>query len=143
MDRLLVKPITLSQLAQTLAAVLPDELLPNEFDVDEVDQLTQQDAQIKARFLAELSRSVRDEIRVLGTAIQCDDREQIKSSLHNLQGAACLVNAVAVAQACARMAVELKLSSPDFEQPWACLEDALSKLDESISLHLQQAGDDL
>jgi two-component system sensor histidine kinase EvgS len=143
MDRLLVKPITLSQLAQALAAVLPDELLPNEFDVDEVDLLTQQDAQIKARFLAELSRSVRDEIRVLGTAIQSDDREQIKSSLHNLQGTACLVNAVTVAQACARMAAELKLSSPDFEQPWACLEDALSKLDESISLHLPQARDGL
>jgi len=137
MDRLLVKPITLNQLAQTLIDVLPAEKAPSEFDINEVRNLTQADAEITARLLTELRKNIRDEIEQLTSAVANENRTRIQDSLHRLKGAACLVNAVAVAQACARMDAEARLASSNLKQPWADLLEALQKLDAGIARHMQ------
>ncbi|MCU1748827.1 transporter substrate-binding domain-containing protein [Pseudomonas sp. 6D_7.1_Bac1] len=137
MNKLLVKPVTLNQLSQTLAAMLPEEQLPNEFDLEEVRQLTQADTEIATQLLTELRKNIRDEIEHLTDALAKNDRLGIQDSLHRLKGAACLVNAVAVAQACAKMDTQARLVASELKPSWDALLSALQKLDAGIARHLQ------
>ncbi|WP_338524048.1 transporter substrate-binding domain-containing protein [Pseudomonas batumici] len=138
MDLLLVKPVSLNQLAQTLALTISEDDVASAFDINELQALTDADSQITRSLLSELRKNIQDEVERITRAVSQDDRAAIEASLHRLKGAAVLINAVAVARSCIAMDSEAKTGAADLWPHWEDLKSALHELDISIGQHLQK-----
>ncbi|WP_296257615.1 MULTISPECIES: transporter substrate-binding domain-containing protein [unclassified Pseudomonas] len=133
MNALLVKPVSLTQLAQTLEEVVSaaSPAAPP-FDIQALYRMTQaNEAQIQ-NMLAELWKNLHQERQLLESAIAKHDCKTVSASLHRLKGVACLIDAVPLARACAQLDSEIRA------QPAGTLASAWQALDTSIST-LRQA----
>ncbi len=97
---LLVKPVLLDDLTRLLAQIDPRE---KSFDLQTLRSMTQADAAVLQHMLLELWKNLRDERRELQTLVDQDDWDGVAAGVHRLKGIACLVDAIALAQACVDM----------------------------------------
>jgi two-component system sensor histidine kinase EvgS len=140
MDALLVKPVSLSQLADTLDEFITHSAsgeLP--FDIHVLHHMTQANELQIQRMLAELWKNLRQEQSTLAPAIGERNWKSIGASLHRLKGVACLIDAVALAKACAQLSTDVQeeaVSSVD--ESWRLLGFAIDELVEAIESHLSE-----
>ncbi|QXI31397.1 ATP-binding protein [Pseudomonas vanderleydeniana] len=100
MNDLLVKPVLLDDLARLLGQVAPAE---RSFNLQTLVDMTQADAGVLQHMLLELWKNLRDEYCELEARSGQDDWDGMAACVHRLKGIACLVDALALAQACANM----------------------------------------
>jgi two-component system sensor histidine kinase EvgS len=136
MDGLLIKPLSLERLAKELAAVVRERL----FDIRTLRRMTQADDKQMQRLLSELWKNLHDERVVLGTAVDARDWNMLGAALHRLKGAASLVDAIPLAQACAAMDACVKDEQQTALIPrWRTLEGAIEELQADIEPYVHQA----
>ncbi|MGC5702217.1 transporter substrate-binding domain-containing protein [Pseudomonas sp. NFXW11] len=125
MDQLLVKPVTLDQLAQALARFLP---APS-FNIQTLQAMTQADEQVLQRMLQELSRNLLEERQALEQARAALDWARLGGTLHRLKGVCCLVDALPLAKACIELEGRVKGRQVEaLEQQWPLLLEAIDSL---------------
>jgi len=120
MDELLVKPVALERLAATIEALAPAA----SFRIQTLQQMTQANGPMMRRMLEELHKNLGEEQALLGEAVEHQAGESIRGSLHRLEGVACLIDAVPLAQACSR------LKRATGEQPGSAMADAWGVLEQ-------------
>lgn len=136
MDGLLIKPLSLERLAKELAAVVRERL----FDIRTLRRMTQADDKQMQHLLSELWKNLHDERVVLGTAVDARDWNMLGAALHRLKGAASLVDAIPLAQACAAMDACVKDEQQAALIPrWRTLESAIEELQADIEPYVHQA----
>ncbi|MBC2657634.1 transporter substrate-binding domain-containing protein [Pseudomonas sp. MSSRFD41] len=123
MDLLLVKPVTLDQLAQTLARFLP----PPSFDIQTLRTMTQADEQVLQRMLQELQRNLAQERQALEAAMHDQHPGRLGATLHRLKGVCCLIDALPLAKACIEMEARIK-AGEGVEDRWPALREAIDNL---------------
>ena len=133
MDGLLIKPLSLERLARELEVQVRERL----FDIRTLRRMTQANEEQMQRLLTELWKNLGDERDTLQAAVEGCDWETLSAALHRLKGAACLVDAVPLAKACAALAgcVEAQ-SRASLARHWAALEAAIHGLLADIERHL-------
>lgn len=104
MDQLLVKPVTLDQLAQSLARFLPSP----SFNIQTLRGMTQADEHVLQRMLQELLRNLGEEQQALEEALAVQDWGRLGGTLHRLKGVCCLIDALPLAKACIELEVLVK-----------------------------------
>jgi two-component system sensor histidine kinase EvgS len=133
MDQLLVKPVSLERLAQLLAEIAPVQ----SFDIQALRHMTQaNDAQMQL-LLLELWKNLQQEWEVMLPAVSAHDWKVLGASLHRLKGAACLIDAVPLAKACASLDVNVRAqSSATLTEQWQALDNTIGQLRDDIRQHL-------
>jgi two-component system sensor histidine kinase EvgS len=133
MDQLLVKPVSLERLAQLLAEIAPVQ----SFDIQALRHMTQaNDAQMQL-LLLELWKNLQQEWEVMQPAVSTQDWKVLGASLHRLKGAACLIDAVPLAKACASLDVNVRAqSSATLTEQWQALDNIIGQLRDDIRQHL-------
>ena len=135
MDGLLIKPLSLERLATELLFVVRERL----FDIRTLRRMTQANPEQMQRLLAELWKNLRHEHGVLSSAVAALDWETLSAALHRLKGAACLVDAVPLARACAALDADVQQErGANLAERWATLADAITGLQADIEAHLNQ-----
>ena len=77
----------------------------------------------------------------MATAVAAQDWPGIGQALHRLKGIACLINAVPLAQACAKLSgCKAAPTTLGLEQSWVVLEAALQQLQAEIDARLATNG---
>lgn len=133
MDRLLVKPVPLEQLAQLLADIAPVQ----SFDIQSLRQMTRANDEQMQLLLLELWKNLEQEWTVLQPAVSAQDWKALSASLHRLKGAACLIDAVPLAKACASLDASVRAQSRvTLVEEWQKLDDAIGQLRVDIQQHL-------
>jgi len=133
MDRLLVKPVPLEQLAQLLADIAPVQ----SFDIQSLRQMTRANDEQMQLLLLELWKNLEQEWTVLQPAVSAQDWKALSASLHRLKGAACLIDAVPLAKACAGLDASVRVQSRvTLVEEWQKLDDAIGQLRVDIQQHL-------
>lgn len=133
MDGLLTKPVSLEHLAQSLARLVPEPT----FDIQTLHRMTQANEQQMQRLLAELWKNLLHEHSLLESAVHAQDWQGLGASLHRLKGAACLVDALPLAKACAALDESvLREASAQLRERWPVLEAAIDSLRQDIEVHL-------
>jgi two-component system sensor histidine kinase EvgS len=138
MDALLVKPVSLAQLAQKLEdVVMPAEKEQRAFDIQVLHHMTQANEVQIQRMLAELWKNLRQEHDLLVPAVATYDWKALSISLHRLKGVACLIDAVPLAKACAQMDSEVREQrSARIEASWQVLNACMDALLDALEDHL-------
>jgi two-component system sensor histidine kinase EvgS len=96
------------------------------------------EAQIQ-RMLAELWKNLRQEQSTLAPAIAERNWKSIGASLHRLKGVACLIDAVALAKACAQLSTDVQEEAvSSIDESWRLLGIAIDALVEAIESHLSE-----
>lgn len=139
MDALLIKPVSLAQLAEKLEEVVtpvgPDA---RQFDVQALHHMTQaNEAQIQ-KMLAELWKNLRQERQVLEPAIVARDWKTLSASLHRLKGVACLIDAVPLAKACAQLDSDVRATPDGVNSAWQALDTSMQALSLALETHLDE-----
>ncbi|RMQ40012.1 Sensory box histidine kinase/response regulator [Pseudomonas cichorii] len=135
MDGLLVKPLSLERLSAELAKVIREQT----FDIGTLRRMTQANEQQMQRLLGELWKNLRHERELLQPAIGACDWKALSASLHRLKGAACLVDAVPLAKACAALDASVKSESGStLIERWPVLDASIESLRADIELQLEQ-----
>ncbi|MGH8380324.1 transporter substrate-binding domain-containing protein [Pseudomonas sp.] len=133
MDELLVKPVSLERLAAVIDAQAP----LCSFSMQALQQMTQADPLFMQRMLEELHKNLGEEQLLLCEAISSQVLEAVRASLHRLEGVACLIDAVPLAQACAALTRACREAVTDALQvAWAALEHVLLQLKADIEREL-------
>lgn len=133
MNQLLIKPVTLDQLAQVLSRVAR----PASFDIQTLRTMTQANEPVLQRMLRELWSNLAAERVVLQAALAPLDASQLVASVHRLKGICCLVDALPLAKAC--LALEGSARERDaslLQTHWCALVEALEALQHDIHLVL-------
>jgi two-component system sensor histidine kinase EvgS len=138
MDALLVKPVSLAQLAQKLEdVVMPAEEAERAFDIQVLHHMTQANEVQIQRMLAELWKNLRQEHALLVPAVAVHDWKALSASVHRLKGVACLIDAVPLAKACAQMDSDVREQrGPGIEVAWQALDVCMDALLEELQDHL-------
>lgn len=137
MDDLLVKPVSLDRLAETISAWAP----LHSFRMQALQQMTQADPVIMRRMLAELHKNLGEEQVVLSEAVSALAVDAVRASLHRLEGVACLIDAVPLAQACSALRRASQAPGPDaLQTAWAALEQVLLQLDADVERELSESS---
>jgi two-component system sensor histidine kinase EvgS len=138
MDALLVKPVSLAQLAQKLEdVVVPAEKELRAFDIQVLHHMTHANEVQIQRMLAELWKNLRQEHDVLVPAVAQRDWNALSASLHRLKGVACLIDAVPLAKACAQMDREVREQrAASIEVTWQSLNTCMDALLDELQDHL-------
>lgn len=135
MDGLLIKPLSLERLANELDALVRERL----FDIRTLRRMTQANQEQMQRLLSELWKNLSEERETLQAAVDGGDWETLGAALHRLKGAACLVDAVPLARACAALAgCVADECRATLAQHWAALESTMDALLADIEPHLHQ-----
>ncbi|MBI6852239.1 transporter substrate-binding domain-containing protein [Pseudomonas cichorii] len=135
MDGLLVKPLSLERLSMKLAEVVREQT----FDIHTLRRMTQANDEQIQRLLGELWKNLRHEREVMQPAVGAHDWKTLSASLHRLKGAACLVDAVPLAKACASLDVSVKSESGStLSEHWPVLDASIENLRADIELQLVQ-----
>lgn len=133
MDGLLIKPLSLERLAKELAFIAREQ----SFDIRTLRRMTQADDEQIQRLLAELWKNLRHEHGVLRGAVETQDWKTLGVALHRLKGAACLVDAVPLAKACAALDISVKDECASMlGERWQTLDAAIASLRADIGQHL-------
>ncbi len=133
MDSVIVKPVSLEGLAQVLDRLAP----PSTFDMDALRRLTQANEEQMQRMLAELWRNLAQEHAAMQRAVEERDRDMLIAATHRLKGAACLVDAVEMAKACAAFDASLRVESDAaFVDDWPILQRSMVRLKAGIFAEL-------
>lgn len=140
MDALLIKPVSLTQLAEKLEEVMPStEPGARQFEIQVLHHMTQANAAQIQKMLAELWRNLRQEREILEPAIAARDWETLSASLHRLKGVAGLIDAVPLAKACAQLDSNVRAQAPDLaDSTWQMLDATLHALSQSLETHLEE-----
>ena len=137
MDEWLVKPASLGELTEAIARVIAGAA----FEISALHRLTQANPTVVRQMLQELSSNLAQEHHGMATAVAAQDWAGIGQALHRLKGIACLINAVPLAQACARLsACKAAPTALGLEQCWVVLESALQQLRAEIDARLATNG---
>ncbi|RRV08220.1 response regulator [Pseudomonas sp. v388] len=133
MDGLLIKPLSLERLANELDALVRERL----FDIRTLRRMTQANEEQMQRLLTELWKNLGDERDTLQAAVDEVDWATLGAALHRLKGAACLVDAVPLAKACAALAGCVgQEAQATLARHWAVLASAIADLLADIEPHL-------
>lgn len=134
MDDLLVKPVSLDRLAAMIAEHAP----LRSFKVQTLQQMTQANAHVMQRMLEELHKNLGEEQALLADAVAKQAPDAVRASLHRLEGVACLIDALPLAQACAVLRQACGASTPQaISVGWAGLEQILLQLKMDVEKELQ------
>nr|WP_232434447.1 transporter substrate-binding domain-containing protein [Pseudomonas fuscovaginae] len=110
MNDLLVKPVLLDDLTRLLTQIVPRQ---KSFDIRTLISMTHADAGVLQHMLLELWRNLHDERAELQSRLGLDDWDGVAACVHRLKGIACLVDAIALAQACVDMDHCVRLRQPE------------------------------
>jgi len=133
MDELLVKPVSLNH----LAAMIEEQAPVCSFRMQLLQQMTQANHQVMRRMLEELNKNLIEEQGLLGEAAASQAVGAIRISLHRLEGIACLVDAVQLAQACSALSRACAEGSPGaLNGAWEEMKRVLSQLNRDIDKEL-------
>lgn len=133
MDQLLVKPVTLDQLAQSLAHFLP----ALSFDIQTLRTMTQADEQVLQRMLHELLRNLVEERQALAAALAELDWWRLSGTLHRLKGVCCLIDALPLAKACLEFEGLVKARQEQaLGKQWMILQEVIERLRADIQAAL-------
>jgi len=136
MDAVIVKPVSLERLAQLLAAHAP----PLSFDMDALRRLTQANHEQMQRMLAELCRNLDQEQGLIQQAVERHDWKALSAITHRLKGAACLVDAVELARACAAVDEHARdKSQAALDEHWPILQRSMVRLRADIILQMDRS----
>ncbi|MFJ4141554.1 ATP-binding protein [Pseudomonas sp. NPDC089734] len=125
MDGLLLKPLSLERLSAELARVIHEPT----FDIRTLRRMTQANEEQMQRLLGELWKNLCHEREVMQPAIGGHDWKTLSASLHRLKGAACLVDAVPLAKACAALDASVKSESGSaLHEHWPMLDASIEHL---------------
>jgi two-component system sensor histidine kinase EvgS len=140
MDALLVKPVSLLQLADKLdEVVLPVDAVQGPFDIHALHRMTQANEVQIQRMLAELWKNLRQEREALGPAITERNWKALGASVHRLKGVACLIDALPLAKACAQLSGDVhEQDVARVDESWRELDNAIDELVEDIEEHLTE-----
>ncbi|MNJ39023.1 Virulence sensor protein BvgS precursor [compost metagenome] len=135
MDELLVKPVSLERLAAVIEAQAP----LCSFRIQTLQQMTQANHQVMQRMLEELQKNLGEEQFLLADAVSRQALDAIRASLHRMEGVACLIDALPLAQACAALSRACRERGPDaVSAAWPALEQAMLQLKADIEKELQK-----
>lgn len=135
MDQLLVKPVTLDQLAQSLARFLPSP----SFNIQTLRGMTQADEHVLQRMLQELLRNLAQELQALEEALAVLDWERLRGTLHRLKGVCCLIDALPLAKACIELEVLVKERQEQaLGRQWPLLLEVMGILRSDIQMALDE-----
>ncbi len=142
MDALLVKPVSLTQLAEKLDEVIaPQNAIQRQFDIQVLLQVTQADKLQIQRMLAELRKNLWQERDVLEPAIVDRNWTALGASVHRLKGVACLIDAVPLAKACAQLSGDVQGQNVvRVDGSWRTLDSAIDALLDELDNHLLEAS---
>lgn len=133
MNELLVKPVTLDQLAQLLARFSP----PPSFDVETLRAMTQADEAVLRRMLLELWNNLAQEREGLESAVAEVDWSVLAASLHRLKGICCLIDALPLAKACVELEGAARAQcTTALAAGWPALLGAIDSVRRDIEPHL-------
>ena len=136
MDAVIVKPVSLERLAQLLPAHAP----PLSFDMDALRRLTQANHEQMQRMLAELCRNLDQEQGLIQQAVERHDWKALSAITHRLKGAACLVDAVELARACAAVDEHARdKSQAALDEHWPILQRSMVRLRADIILQMDRS----
>jgi two-component system sensor histidine kinase EvgS len=135
MDAVMVKPVSLERLAQVLASYAPSL----SFDMDTLRHLTRANEEQLQRMLAELWKNLDQEQATVQQAVDVQDWKAMGAAMHRLKGAACLVDAVELAKACAAFDADVRIESvAALAQRWPALQRCLIRLRADILSQLKE-----
>ncbi len=135
MDQLLVKPVTLDQLAQSLARFLPSP----SFSIQTLRGMTQADEPVLQRMLQELLRNLDEEQQALEAALAEQDWARLGGTLHRLKGVCCLIDALPLAKACIELEGVVKGQQAEaLASQWPALREVMSLLRSDIQSALDE-----
>ncbi|MGN2414015.1 ATP-binding protein [Pseudomonas syringae] len=138
MDGLLIKPLSLTRLAQELAEVVREPT----FDMGALHRMTRANPEQMQRLLSELWKNLLHEHSLLERAVSSMDWKNLSASLHRLKGAASLVDAVPLAKACAALDQHVRQKSETgVPGCWSALEKAITCLRADIEVQLLRVPD--
>ena len=140
MDDCLFKPIGLSMLSERLAAIAPlahTRTLP--FSLDSVSNLTGERPEMVERLLAQLLHSNHEDRLALARLTPEKDRRKTRDLAHRIKGAARIITASSVVDACDALELACDPDTPD-EQFRTCRQAVeLAMIELEDALILQQA----
>ena len=141
MDALLIKPVSLAQLAETLGRfVVCDEAPQRQFDIRVLHTMTQANEVQMQNMLAELWKNLTQERELLEPATIDRNWKSLSASLHRLKGVACLINAVPLAKRCAQLDGDVQAQvSVGIDASWQGLDASIAALLLEIQAHLIEA----
>ncbi|WP_268799855.1 transporter substrate-binding domain-containing protein [Pseudomonas huanghezhanensis] len=138
MDGLLVKPVSIAQLAQTLESLVAGPRNEADFDIRTLHRMTQADEVQLQRMLAALNDNLLTEQKAVSAAIVAPDWKALGASVHRLKGVACLIDAVPLAKACSQLDNSVRQQSNEsLMQACSQLDDSIQSLRSSIAPHLK------
>ncbi|WP_372237917.1 transporter substrate-binding domain-containing protein [Pseudomonas sp. LP_7_YM] len=140
MDALLIKPVSLAQLAEKLEEVVPSkEAAARQFNIQVLHHMTQANESQIQKMLAELWKNLRQEREILEPAVAVRDWKTLSACLHRLKGVACLIDAVPLARACAQLDSDVRARAPGpIDSAWQLLDATLQALSQSLETHLDE-----
>ncbi|EGH29595.1 PAS protein [Pseudomonas syringae pv. japonica str. M301072] len=143
MDDCLFKPISLSMLSERLTAIAPlapTRALP--FSLDSVSNLTGDRPEMVERLLAQLLHSNHEDRLLLARLIPENNRQKTRDLAHRIKGAARIITASRVVDACDALELACEPDTPD-EQLYTCQQAVeLAMIELEDALMLQQAKPD-
>ncbi|MCH5650985.1 transporter substrate-binding domain-containing protein [Pseudomonas syringae] len=143
MDDCLFKPISLSMLSERLAAIAPlapPRALP--FSLDSVSNLTGDRPEMVERLLAQLLHSNHEDRLLLARLMPEKNRQKTRDLAHRIKGAARIIQASRVVDACDALELACEPDTPD-EQFRTCQQAVeLAMIELEDALMLQQAKPD-
>ncbi|MBI6708860.1 transporter substrate-binding domain-containing protein [Pseudomonas syringae] len=143
MDDCLFKPISLSMLSERLAAIAP--LAPRRalpFSLESVSNLTGDRPEMVERLLAQLLHSNHEDRLLLARLIPENNRQKTRDLAHRIKGAARIITASRVVDACDALELACEPDTPD-EQFYTCQQAVeLAMIELEDALMLQQAKPD-
>lgn len=137
MDGLLVKPVSLAQLATTLEDVAVHPASDADFDINTLYRMTQANEEQLQRMLAALKENLLDEQRGIDVAVSAQDWKALAAGVHRLKGVACLIDAVPLAKACSQLdSCVRQQNSESLVQAWEQLDASIQSLCARLEPHL-------
>lgn len=102
MDDCLFKPISLTALSERLSDIAPQQMVakPPSYNLDSVRNLTGDRPEMIQRLLIQLISSNQEDRQALADLIAGDDRNSLKEMAHKIRGAARIIRASTVIEAC-------------------------------------------
>lgn len=132
MDDCLFKPISLMTLSEQLSKLTPLDRNEPVFSLASVGSLTGDRPEMIQRLLAQLLRSSEEDRNALAST-NATDREQMRELAHRIKGAARIIRASKVIDACERLESGCETASDgDLSEMKAQVERAMGKLEEAL-----------
>ncbi|OUM07168.1 hybrid sensor histidine kinase/response regulator [Pseudomonas syringae] len=139
MDDCLFKPISLSMLSERLTAIAPLARTPLPFSLDSVSNLTGHQPERVERLIAQLLQSNHEDRLTLARLILEGNRAQTRDLAHRIKGAARIISASRVVEACDELekACEADMTDEQFHRGQKDVELAMIELEDALLM--QQA----